>query len=75
MSQPCMVKPHIVVNKDYSYSINGATFPPPMHLLEPRYRDAAPFQYAKIRHLTSDEAIEEGIVNEYTFTEAWRRFG
>lgn len=27
-------------------------------------------------HLTSDEAIEEGIiVNEYTFTEGGRRFG
>ena len=31
---------------------------------------------AEYDHLTSDEAIEEGIiVNEYTFTEAGRRFG
>jgi len=27
------------------------------------------------RHLTSDEAIEEGIVNEYTFTDGGLRFG
>lgn len=31
---------------------------------------------AEYDHLTSDEAIEEGIIiNEYTFTEAGRRFG
>jgi hypothetical protein len=31
---------------------------------------------AEYDHLTSDEAIEEGIiVNEYTFTEGGRRFG
>lgn len=31
---------------------------------------------AEYDHLTSDEAIEEGIfVNEYKFTEAGRRFG
>ena len=43
-------------------------------------RDLARWLYRKLEaeydHLTSDEAIEEGIiVNEYTFTEAGRRFG
>ncbi|PLL10031.1 antitoxin of toxin-antitoxin stability system [Tabrizicola sp. TH137] len=43
-------------------------------------RDLARWLYrqleAEYEHLTSDEAIEEGIiVNEYTFTEAGRRFG
>ncbi len=43
-------------------------------------RDLARWLYLQLEaeydHLTSDEAIEEGIiVNEYTFTEAGRRFG
>ena len=43
-------------------------------------RDLALWLYRQLEaeydHLTSDEAIEEGIiVNEYTFTEAVRRFG
>ena len=43
-------------------------------------RDLARWLYRQLQteydHLTSDEAIEEGIiVNEYTFTEAGRRFG
>ena len=44
------------------------------------FRDLARWLYRQLQaeydHLTSDEAIEEGIViNEYTFTEAGRRFG
>jgi len=43
-------------------------------------RDLARWLYRQLEsefgHLTSDEAIEDGIiVNEYTFTEAGRRFG
>ena len=43
-------------------------------------RDLARWLYRQLEaeydHLASDEAIEEGIiVNEYTFTEAGRRFG
>jgi len=43
-------------------------------------RDLARWLYRQLQaeydHLTSDEAIEEGIiVNEYTFTEGGRRFG
>lgn len=43
-------------------------------------RDLARWLYRQLQaeydHLTSDETIEEGIiVNEYTFTEAGRRFG
>ena len=43
-------------------------------------RDLARWLYQQLEaeydHLTSDESIEEGIiVNEYTFTEAGRRFG
>ncbi len=43
-------------------------------------RDLARWLYRQLQaeydHLTSDEAIEEGIiVNDYTFTEAGRRFG
>ena len=43
-------------------------------------RDLARWLYRRLEaeydHLTSDQAIEEGIiVNEYTFTEAGRRFG
>jgi hypothetical protein len=43
-------------------------------------RDLARWLYRQIEskydHLTSDEAIEEGIiVNEYSFTEAGRRLG
>ena len=43
-------------------------------------RDLARWLYRQLEsefdHLTSDEAVEEGvIVNEYTFTEAGRRFG
>ncbi len=43
-------------------------------------RDLARWLYCQLQaeydHLTSDEAIEEGIiVNEYTFTEGGRRFG
>ena len=43
-------------------------------------RDLARWLYRQLQaeydHLTSDEAIEEGIiVNEYTFTEEGRRFG
>ena len=43
-------------------------------------RDLARWLYVQLEaeydHLTSDEAIEEGInVNEYTFTEAGHRFG
>jgi hypothetical protein len=43
-------------------------------------RDLARWLYLQLQaendHLTSDEAIEEGIiVNEYTFTEVGRRFG
>ena len=43
-------------------------------------RDLARWLYRQLEaeydHFTSDEAIEEGIiVNEYTFTEAGRRFG
>ena len=43
-------------------------------------RDLARWLYRQLEveydHLTSDEAIEEGIiVNEYTFTEGGRRFG
>ena len=43
-------------------------------------RDLARWLYRQLQaeydHLTSDEAIEEGIiVNEYRFTEAGRRFG
>jgi hypothetical protein len=44
------------------------------------FRDLARWLYRQLRveydHLTSDEAIEEGIiVNEYTFTEGGSRFG
>ena len=44
------------------------------------FRDLARWLYRQLQAeydlLTSDEAIEEGIiVNEYTFTEAGRRFG
>jgi len=43
-------------------------------------RDLARWLYRQLQteydHLTSDDAIEEGIiVNEYTFTEGGRRFG
>jgi hypothetical protein len=43
-------------------------------------RDLARWLYRQLEaeydHLTSDEAVEEGIViNEYTFTEGGRRFG
>jgi len=43
-------------------------------------RDLARWLYRQLQaeydHLTSNEAIEEGIiVNEYTFTEGGRRFG
>ena len=43
-------------------------------------RDLARWLYRQLQaeydHLTSDEAIEEGIVvNEYTFTEGGRRLG
>ena len=43
-------------------------------------RDLARWLYCQLRaehdHLTSDEAVEEAIsINEYTFTEAGRRFG
>ena len=43
-------------------------------------RDLARWLYRQLQteydHLTSDEAIEEGIiVNDYTFTETGRRFG
>lgn len=44
------------------------------------FRDLSRWLYRQLQaeydHLTSDEAIEEGMmVNEYTFTEAGRRFG
>ena len=44
------------------------------------FRDLARWLYRQLQaeydHLTSDEAIEEGIViKEHTFTEAGRRFG
>ena len=44
------------------------------------FRDLARWLYRQLQaeydHLTSNEAIEEGImINEYTFTEAGRRFG
>ena len=47
---------------------------------DPALRDLARWLYRQLEaeyyHLASDEAIEEGIiVNEYTFTEAGRRFG
>ena len=43
-------------------------------------RDLARWLYRQLEaehdHLTSDDAIEDGIIaNEYTFTEAGRRFG
>ena len=43
-------------------------------------RDLARWLYrqleAEFDHLTSDEAVDEGIIiNEYTFTDAGRRFG
>jgi hypothetical protein len=43
-------------------------------------RDLARWLYRQLQteydHLTSDEAVEDGIIaNEYTFTEGGRRFG
>jgi hypothetical protein len=43
-------------------------------------RDLARWLYRQLEaeydHLTSDEAVDEGIIiNEYTFTEGGRRFG
>ena len=63
---------------------NSPTWQPPTEDAEEAVieaiRDLARWLYcqllAEYDHLTSDEAIEEGIiVNEYTFTEGGRRFG
>lgn len=50
------------------------------HIVVEALRDLARWIYrqldAECDHLTSDDAVEEGIViNEYTFTGAGRRFG
>jgi hypothetical protein len=63
---------------------DSATWQPPTapseEIVTGALRDLAPWLYRQLQteydHLTSDESIEEGIiVNEYTFTEAGRRFG
>lgn len=63
---------------------NSPTWQPPTEdaeeIVTEALRDLARWLYrhleAEYDHLTSDEAIEEGIiVNEYTFTKAGRRFG
>ena len=63
---------------------DSATWQPPTtdaeEIVTDALRDLARWLYRQLQaeydHLTSDEAIEEGIiVNEYTFTEAGRRFG
>jgi len=62
----------------------SATWQPPTEdaeeVVTEALRDLARWLYRQLEveydHLTSDEAIEEGIiVNEYTFTEGGRRFG
>jgi len=45
-------------------------------LLRPRRRWLYRQFEAEYDHLTSDEAVDEGIIiNEYTFTDVGRRFG
>jgi hypothetical protein len=73
---------------EYTMSVDvtrdSPTWQPPTEdaeeILTEALRDMARWLYRQLRaeydHLTSDEAIEEEmIVNEYTFTEAGRRFG
>ena len=73
---------------EYTMSIDvtrdSPTWQPPTEdaeeIVTEAMRDLARWLYRQLEaeydHLTSDEAIEEGIiVNEYTFTEAGRRFG
>jgi hypothetical protein len=73
---------------DYTMSVDvtrdSPTWQPPTEdadeIVIEALRDLARWLYRQLQaeydHLTSDEAIEEGIiVNEYTFTEGGRRFG
>ncbi|KGM85868.1 hypothetical protein rosmuc_04204 [Roseovarius mucosus DSM 17069] len=73
---------------EYSMSVDvtrdSPTWQPPTEdaeeVVTEALRDLARWLYRQLEaeydHLTSDEAIEEGIiVNEYTFTERGRRFG
>ncbi|PRY83576.1 hypothetical protein CLV74_13027 [Donghicola tyrosinivorans] len=73
---------------EYTMSVDvtrdGATWQPPTKDVEKivteALRDLARWLYRRLEdeydHLTSDEAIEEGIiVNAYTFMEGGRRFG
>ena len=63
---------------------NSPTCQPPTEdaeeIVTEALRDLARWLYRQLQaeydHLTSDEAVEEGIiVNEYTFTAGGRRFG
>ena len=73
---------------EYSMSVDvtrdSATWQPPTEdaeeIVTEALRDLARWLYRQLHaeydHLTSDDAIEEGIiVNEYTFTKGGRRFG
>jgi hypothetical protein len=73
---------------EYTMSVDvtrdSSTWQPPTEdaeeIVTEALRDLARWLYRQLQaeydHLTSDEAIEEGIiVNEYTFTEGGRRFG
>lgn len=73
---------------EFTMSVNvtrdNPTGQPPTHDAEEEvtefFRDLARWLHRQLQaeydHLTSDEAIEEGIlINDYTFTEAGRRFG
>jgi hypothetical protein len=60
-------------------SVNNLT-KPAEEIVTEALRDLARWLYRQLEaeydHLTSDEAIEEGIIaNAYTFTERGRRFG
>ena len=73
---------------EYTMSIDvtrdSPTWQPPTEdaeeIVTEALRDLARWLYRQLEaeydHLTSDEAVEEGIIiNEYTFTEGGRRFG
>ena len=73
---------------EYTMSVDvtreSGTWQPPTgdaeEIVAEALRDLARWLYRQLKaeydHLTSDEAIEEGItINEYTFTEAGRQFG
>jgi glycosyltransferase involved in cell wall biosynthesis len=38
------VKPEVVVNEDFSFRMEGVDFPPPLHLMEARYKTTPPFR-------------------------------